>query len=88
MNATRYTIGATLIYGAEGSRSVSNNLTQVGNEFSSVEALWSQFENFMGKDGDGEVEEEGKREECGQEEGEAGNTQLEEGDADEIGDRR
>ena len=42
----------------------------------------------MGKDGDGEVEEEGKREECGQEEGEAGNTQLEEGDADEIGDRR
>lgn len=21
---------------------------QVGNEFSSVEALWSQFENFMG----------------------------------------
>ncbi|KAF4582012.1 DASH complex subunit DAD1 [Ophiocordyceps camponoti-floridani] len=27
----------------------------VGNEFSSVEALWSQFENVMGnKDGDGE----------------------------------
>ena len=23
---------------------------QVGNEFSSVEALWSQFENVMGKD--------------------------------------
>jgi DASH complex subunit DAD1 len=23
--------------------------TQVGNEFSSVEALWSQFENFMGR---------------------------------------
>ncbi|OXV08386.1 hypothetical protein Egran_03854 [Elaphomyces granulatus] len=52
----------------------------VGNEFSSVEALWSQFENFMGKDGDGEAGEEGKREERGQEEGEADNTQLEEGD--------
>ncbi|KAJ9391535.1 hypothetical protein DTO063F5_1145 [Paecilomyces variotii] len=24
----------------------------VGNEFSSVEALWSQFENFMGRDGE------------------------------------
>ncbi|KAH9893877.1 DASH complex subunit Dad1-domain-containing protein [Xylariomycetidae sp. FL2044] len=33
----------------------------VGNEFSSVEALWSQFENVMAKDGEGhegdEVEE-------------------------------
>ena len=62
------------------SRSVSNNSIQVGNEFSSVEALWSQFENFMGKDGDGEAGEEGKREERGQEEGEADNTQLEERD--------
>ena len=62
------------------SRSVSNNSIQVGNEFSSVEALWSQFENFMGKDGDGEAGEEEKREERGQEEGEADNTQLEEGD--------
>jgi DASH complex subunit DAD1 len=26
---------------------------QVGNEFSSVEALWSQFENVMAKDEDG-----------------------------------
>lgn len=25
-------------------------LVQVGNEFSSVEALWSQFENVMAKD--------------------------------------
>ncbi|CAF3602632.1 hypothetical protein SNK03_000409 [Fusarium graminearum] len=25
-------------------------VTAVGNEFSSVEALWSQFENVMGKD--------------------------------------
>jgi DASH complex subunit DAD1 len=31
---------------------------QVGNEFSSVEALWSQFENVMGKDekAEGETE--------------------------------
>lgn len=29
---------------------------QVGNEFSSVEALWSQFENVMAKDPDAEVE--------------------------------
>ncbi|KAF5654883.1 DASH complex subunit DAD1, partial [Fusarium heterosporum] len=28
----------------------------VGNEFSSVEALWSQFENVMGKDNNGERE--------------------------------
>jgi len=27
---------------------------QVGNEFSSVEALWSQFENVMGRDGEGD----------------------------------
>lgn len=36
----------------------------MGNEFSSVEALWSQFENVMAKDPD-----EGKRE--GEAEGEA-----------------
>jgi DASH complex subunit DAD1 len=29
---------------------------KVGNEFSSVEALWSQFENVMVKDPDAEVE--------------------------------
>ncbi|KAK7402543.1 Dolichyl-diphosphooligosaccharide-protein glycosyltransferase subunit dad1 [Neonectria punicea] len=28
----------------------------VGNEFSSVEALWSQFENVMDKDGQGDGE--------------------------------
>ncbi|CAG7557263.1 unnamed protein product [Fusarium equiseti] len=33
-------------------------VTAVGNEFSSVEALWSQFENVMGKDekAEGETE--------------------------------
>lgn len=30
--------------------------TQVGNEFSSVEALWSQFEGVMGKDPNAETE--------------------------------
>lgn len=30
----------------------------MGNEFGSVEALWSQFENFMGQ---AESEEQGKR---------------------------
>ncbi|EER24553.1 hypothetical protein CISG_02830 [Coccidioides immitis RMSCC 3703] len=30
----------------------------VGNEFSSVEALWSQFENVMAKDGEGSGEKE------------------------------
>jgi DASH complex subunit DAD1 len=29
---------------------------QVGNEFSSVEALWSQFENVMVKDPDAEAQ--------------------------------
>lgn len=28
----------------------------MGNEFSSVEALWSQFENVMAKDPDAEAE--------------------------------
>lgn len=38
----------------------------MGNEFGSVEALWSQFENFMGRPEE-EVEESGKRK--GSEEG-------------------
>ncbi len=42
-------------------------VVQVGNEFSSVEALWSQFENVMGRDGEGdrlddEAAEEGREE--------------------------
>ncbi|PWY94213.1 hypothetical protein BO94DRAFT_532162 [Aspergillus sclerotioniger CBS 115572] len=28
------------------------SIISVGNEFGSVEALWSQFENFMGQPGD------------------------------------
>jgi len=39
---------------------------QVGNEFSSVEALWSQFENVMAK----EPEEEGGEQQQKEEEGE------------------
>ncbi|CAG8975192.1 hypothetical protein HYALB_00004253 [Hymenoscyphus albidus] len=42
----------------------------VGNEFSSVEALWSTFENVMAKDPDAEAEtntgEEGREEEEGE----------------------
>ncbi|CAH0022021.1 unnamed protein product [Clonostachys rhizophaga] len=33
----------------------------VGNEFSSVEALWSQFENVMAKDEDGPRADEGQQ---------------------------
>lgn len=34
---------------------------QVGNEFSSVEALWSQFENVMDKEGEAEGDGETKQ---------------------------
>lgn len=33
-------------------RDILISYLKVGNEFSSVEALWSQFENFMGRDGE------------------------------------
>jgi DASH complex subunit DAD1 len=52
---------------------------QVGNEFSSVEALWSQFENVMGKDAEGDGE--GKD---GAVEGDAEGGEDEE-EADEVG---
>jgi DASH complex subunit DAD1 len=44
---------------------------QVGNEFSSVEALWSQFENVMDKDGkaEGETEQADQTEQHEEEEG-------------------
>ncbi|ROV89097.1 hypothetical protein VMCG_09877 [Cytospora schulzeri] len=48
----------------------------VGNEFSSVEALWSTFENVMGKEQEQEQEEEGEGEE---EEGAGKNSKQEEG---------
>ncbi|KAH6990559.1 DASH complex subunit Dad1-domain-containing protein [Ilyonectria robusta] len=41
----------------------------VGNEFSSVEALWSQFETVMDKDGEGEGETVKQGEQHGQHEG-------------------
>jgi DASH complex subunit DAD1 len=44
----------------------------VGNEFGAVEALWSQFEGVMGKDGEGEGETEGQGEEAGEDEQEGG----------------
>jgi DASH complex subunit DAD1 len=34
---------------------------KVGNEFSSVEALWSQFENVMAKEEDGKKTTEGQQ---------------------------
>ncbi|CAI7651806.1 unnamed protein product [Penicillium bialowiezense] len=54
-------------------------VNQVGNEFSSVEALWSQFENFMGRPEE-EGEEQGKRKVSGneaiKEEHESGSTAM------------
>ncbi|MBE7180113.1 MAG: hypothetical protein INR71_02710 [Terriglobus roseus] len=42
----------------------------VGNEFSSVEALWSQFENVMARDADeGARPDDGEREDGGAREG-------------------
>jgi DASH complex subunit DAD1 len=46
------------------------NLGQVGNEFGSVEALWSQFENFMGRPEEEVEEAQGKRHVSGESEGE------------------
>ncbi len=39
-----------------GNKKKADCCGQVGNEFSSVEALWSQFENVMEKDPDAEGE--------------------------------
>lgn len=49
---------------------------QVGNEFSSVEALWSQFENVMAKD----PEEANQAEEQGEGQDEADRTKNEGGE--------
>jgi DASH complex subunit DAD1 len=49
---------------------------QVGNEFSSVEALWSQFENVMAKDPDAEAE--GQHADEGEEHGDE-ETEIHEG---------
>ncbi|GIJ86340.1 hypothetical protein Asppvi_005227 [Aspergillus pseudoviridinutans] len=46
------------------------SIIAVGNEFSSVEALWSQFENFMGRSE--ESEQNGTRSGEGQRDGEEG----------------
>ncbi|KAJ5636354.1 DASH complex subunit Dad1 [Penicillium longicatenatum] len=44
------------------------SIITVGNEFSSVEALWSQFENFMGQPEENEEGGEGKRQVSGESE--------------------
>ncbi|KAF4264464.1 hypothetical protein KXW98_004536 [Aspergillus fumigatus] len=46
------------------------SIIAVGNEFSSVEALWSQFENFMDRSEDNEQK--GTRQGEGQHDGEEG----------------
>ncbi len=43
-------------------------MLQVGNEFGAVEALWSQFEGVMAKDGEADAKD--GKEEAGEEEGE------------------
>ncbi|KAJ5697853.1 hypothetical protein N7488_011537 [Penicillium malachiteum] len=45
------------------------SIITVGNEFSSVEALWSQFENFMGQSEETEQNAEGQRKVSGESEG-------------------
>ncbi|KAK7417689.1 Dolichyl-diphosphooligosaccharide-protein glycosyltransferase subunit dad1 [Neonectria magnoliae] len=42
----------------------------VGNEFSSVEALWSQFENVMDKDGHGDGDGDGETAKQGEQQSE------------------
>lgn len=65
-------------------RNFANRRAQVGNEFSNVEALWSQFENFMGRPEE-ELEEagQGKRTVSGGSEGQgnAGTQHEEEGES-------
>ncbi|KAM0564513.1 hypothetical protein ACHAPJ_000727 [Fusarium lateritium] len=53
----------------------------VGNEFSSVEALWSQFENVMDKDtkGEGETEQGDQTEQHDEDEDEGDTTAKHEG---------
>lgn len=64
--------------------SSADGTVQVGNEFGSVEALWSQFENFMGRPEE-EIEEaaQGKRQVSGESEnrGKSGTPHESEGDS-------
>ncbi|KAF4997312.1 hypothetical protein FDECE_12100 [Fusarium decemcellulare] len=54
-------------------------VTAVGNEFSSVEALWSQFENVMDKEAEAEGETKQGDQTQQQEEGEGGDeTEIQE----------
>lgn len=54
-----------------GAAAGANCHTQVGNEFGSVEALWSQFEHFMGRsvDGQGQNPDQDQEQEQGQGQG-------------------
>lgn len=66
------------------STSFANDI-QVGNEFSSVEALWSQFENFMGRPEE-ELEEaaQGKRTVSGESAGQGNAGTQHEGEGDSM----
>lgn len=44
----------------------SQLIEKVGNEFGSVEALWSQFEHFMGREGQGQGQGQGQAQGTGQ----------------------
>lgn len=58
---------------------------QVGNEFGSVEALWSQFENFMGRpEEDIEEAAQGKRQVSGESEGQGKSGTPREGEGDSV----
>ncbi|KAJ5371023.1 uncharacterized protein N7496_007115 [Penicillium cataractarum] len=61
------------------------SIITVGNEFSSVEALWSQFENFMGRPEE-ELEEagQGKRAVSGESEGQGNAGTQHEGEGDSM----
>ncbi|GKZ32733.1 hypothetical protein AbraIFM66950_002345 [Aspergillus brasiliensis] len=54
------------------------SIISVGNEFGSVEALWSQFENFMGRPGEEHEAGEGGRQKAGAGAGAGGHHQDEE----------
>ncbi|OQD76540.1 hypothetical protein PENDEC_c004G02006 [Penicillium decumbens] len=59
------------------------SIITVGNEFGSVEALWSQFENFMGQSEEEVGEFQGKRHVSGEGEGQ-GKSGTHEGEGDSV----
>lgn len=58
----------------------NKNKFQVGNEFSSVEALWSQFENVMARDPEDEARADDGGVDAQKDEGDADRTVVGKGD--------